>query len=121
MKISILRMAGLGPFRIGASSSCSLVRTRIQEGRRANGGLFLTRRVGFLARGLRFAAATDRKLPNRALNVKVDPRHSRKQIDIDATNRTAAKSHGRRHQVEGLRQYANVFENKRIGDRAVFP
>src|ERR1700745_301444 len=70
---------------------------------------------------LRFTAVSDRKLPDRALNVEIDPLHSCKQIDIDATNRTAAKSHGGRHEVKGLRQYADVFENERIGDRAIFP
>ncbi len=69
----------------------------------------------------RFCAAAKRKLTDRALDVEFDPRHLREQIDIRAANRTAAEPHISRHQVKRLHQYADVLQNKRIGDRAVLP
>ena len=70
---------------------------------------------------LRFRAATDRKLTDRALDVEFDPRHLREQIDIGDPDRTSAEPHVGRHQVERLHQYADVLQNERIGDRAVLP
>ena len=70
---------------------------------------------------VRFRAATERKLTDGSLDVESDFRHLCEQIDIRDPDRTSAEPHAGRHQVEGLRQYADVLENERIGDRAVLP
>ena len=69
----------------------------------------------------RLRAATKRKLTDRALDVEFDPGHLREQIDIGASDRTAAEPHVGCHQVERLDQYADVLQDERIGERAVFP
>src|SRR6266404_28666 len=70
---------------------------------------------------LRFHAATDRKLTDRTLDVEVDTRHLREQINIGDPNRASAQPQIVRHQVECLHQCAGILENERIGDRAVLP
>src|SRR5262249_52115649 len=70
---------------------------------------------------LRFHAATNRKLTNRALDVEFDPRHLREQLDIGAPDRTSTEPHIGRHQVKRLHQYADILQNERICDRAVLP
>ena len=65
--------------------------------------------------------AAERKLADRALDVKRDAGHPGEQVDIGAADRAAAQSHVGRHQVEGLQQHAGILEDQRIGDRAVFP
>jgi len=46
---------------------------------------------------LRFGAATNCKLTDRALDVEFDPRHLREQIDIREPDRTSAELHVGRH------------------------
>src|SRR5215831_744303 len=70
---------------------------------------------------LRFHAATDRKLTDRTLDVEVDPRHLREQLNIGDPDRASAQPHIVRHQVECLHQCADILENERIRDRAVLP
>src|SRR5271155_833161 len=69
----------------------------------------------------RFRAATDRKLTDGSLDVEFDSRHLCEQIDIRDPDRASAEPHVGRHQVERLRQYTNVLQNERIGDRAILP
>src|SRR5262245_3576793 len=69
----------------------------------------------------RSSAAADRKLTDRALDVKFDPGHFREQIDVRDPDRTSAEPHVGGHEVECLNQYADVLQNERIGNRAVLP
>jgi uncharacterized protein len=71
--------------------------------------------------GLRLHATADCKLTNGSFDVEVDPRHPGEKVDIDAPDGTSTESHVGRHQVERLRQYPDVLQDERIGDRAVFP
>jgi predicted enzyme related to lactoylglutathione lyase len=70
---------------------------------------------------LLFRAATDGKLADRAFDMEFDAGHFREQIDIGGPDCTAAEAHIGRHQIERLHQYADVLEDKRVSDRAVFP
>jgi predicted enzyme related to lactoylglutathione lyase len=69
----------------------------------------------------RFRPAAKRKLTDRAFDVELDCRHFREQLDIGTPDRASAKPHIGRHHVERLNQYADVLQNERICDRAVFP
>src|SRR5580658_898759 len=68
-----------------------------------------------------FWPATDGKLPDRPLDVEFQSGHLREQIDIVGSDRAAAESHVGRHQVERLEQRADILQDKRIGNGAVFP
>lgn len=74
-----------------------------------------------LVRRPRCCAATNRKLTDWTLDIKFDPSDPREQINIDTANGAAAEAHIGRHHVERLHQYADVLQNKRIRDRAIFP
>ena len=70
---------------------------------------------------LRLQAAAKRELPDRAFDMEFNPGHFREQVDIGAPDRASAQSHVGRHQVERLNQHADILQDQRIGERAVFP
>jgi hypothetical protein len=68
-----------------------------------------------------FPAAAECELTDWAFDVEFDSGHPGKQVDVVGPDRAAAQSHIGRHHVEGLDQYADVFEDQRIGDATVLP
>ena len=66
-------------------------------------------------------AATKRKLTDRALDVNLKARHVCKQADISSSDRASAKPKVGQHDIKRLHEHANILEDERIGDRAVFP
>jgi predicted enzyme related to lactoylglutathione lyase len=66
------------------------------------------------------------QIDRRALHVELNPGHLCEQIDIGDPDigdpdRTSAKPHFGRHQVERLSQYSDILQNERICNRAVLP
>src|SRR3954465_9673892 len=61
-------------------------------------------------------AATERKLTDRTLHVEFDPGHLGEKVDIIGADRTSAQPHIGRHHVQRLDQYADVFQDERVGN-----
>src|SRR5580704_16500842 len=68
-----------------------------------------------------FCSAPQRELADRPFDVELDPGHLGEQIDVGDADRTAAEIKIRGHQIKGLQQHTDVFENQRISERRVFP
>src|SRR5207245_623089 len=77
--------------------------------------------ITYLPRSRRLPPTSERELTDWALDVEFKPRHLCKKIDIASADGAAIEAHVGGCQVERLDQAADVFQDERIGDRAVFP
>jgi hypothetical protein len=68
-----------------------------------------------------FAAAAERELTDRALDVEFQSRHFRKQLDIVGSDGASTQPQGGRGQIQRLKNHTDILEDERVGDRAVLP